>query len=372
MRERNRKNDYKDAIDHLESSDSTITDTAKEFNLSRGNLNNYYGGFLYGLEKAADIDDDFAKSLGTREATLYKNQYKNNLKAREINSNLRKEAFYEMFVDEYVLPKIKPINIKKYTPVKKVDDSKQPQRFYIGDMHYNGTKESEQDMQRLARLILDEYNGAEEIEVVWGGDEIENAHHTNQQINKRVNVMDQIIGVAKLMSETIAEIKSNLPSVVINIYFLSGNHSEIRQLGVKAREDNESITPIIRELMKSYLIDNDIVFIEQENYDELFLGDVYVTHGDIIKGDFMSYLTTRSQQQKEKFCGIKKFVSFHTHRYYHEIKKGTDFHFIKAPCAKTWISDWEKDANQLGTPGILVEQNGSFKYIPIVKEINGG
>lgn len=368
MRERNRKNDYKDAVDYLESSNSTIADAAKEFNLSRPNLTNFYNGALYGFEKAAATDEKIAKSLGTREANLFKNQYKNNLKAREVNSNLRKDAFFELFVDEYVIPNIKPINIKKYTPFYKIDETRDLQRFYIGDMHYNGSKESIQDIKRIASLILEEYNGAKEIDIVLGGDEIENTHHTNQQINKRVNVMDQVLGVSKLMAEAIAEVKSNLPNVIINLYFLSGNHSEIRQMGVKAREDNESVTPIIRELMKSYLIDNDIVFIEQSNYDELFLDGVYITHGDIIKGDFMSFLTTRSQQQKENFKGINKFVSFHTHRYYYEIKKGTDIHFIKAPCVKTWVGDWEKDSNQLGTPGILVEHKGSFKYVPIVKE----
>lgn len=366
MIEKNKNNAFRDATDYLERTDDSIANAAKEFNISRPNLTMFTKGYNYGMQKALALDETLSKNISSREANLYKNQYKNNLKSREINKGLREDALFELFAEEYVLPKIKPINVKKFTPLTPINDDRDIITFAMGDLHYVDKRRSERDILRLAELILDNYDGSKTIEIVVGGDWIENEGHRQQQIARTTTIMNQTIEVAELFSQVIATIKSNLPQVVINIVLIAGNHDMIKQLGLFSGEDNDThVVGVIKKIIETHFKDNnDIVIIDTQNDHEYITNNFLYEHGQKIRGDLKNYFLTKKEQRNLK--DITHYISFHSHRYEYIIPKGTHYHLIKSPCVKTWKSDWEIDNNQIGTPGILkIDSNNNIGFIPI-------
>lgn len=350
----------KEAVDKLDNNPKvSIAEVARDVGVSRPNLTMFYNGYNYGKEFAGSLDDSIADTLGRREINILKNQHKNNLKIREFNKDIKQQAFYEMFVDEYVLPEIKPLKKQK---LKVIEDTDGIIEVYIGDIHYIDQERSANDISNTFKKIGQLASGKGTVKLHIVGDLIENTHHRQQQLTKKTKVMNQIIEVSQLLSEGILHylIKEG-QQVILNVY--NGNHDEIRQLGVKSREDNESVGDIVLTMINAYLsLFRDTEFFNiGEAIEEMWTEDTHIQHGHFAGANFMQHMLTRKEQDK-RFKDTKYFIKFHSHKYTHEVKKGTDLHFISAPCVKTWVSRWEQDHNQIGTNGILVRENGVFRF----------
>ncbi|MFV0556918.1 MAG: hypothetical protein ACK5LM_07460 [Lactovum sp.] len=228
----------------------------------------------------------FSVSQARRENNIKKEQLKIAAQRKELNQQIRNESFYETFVEEYVVPTIKPLKVKKTTTKKPTTD--RFQYFIFGDIHYLDCDHSDKDITKLNESIIKNWDGASVIQLINLGDSIENEHHAQQQIGRRMKVTDQVMHVANRLAYLIKDVHEKTGAKV-NYRSIHGNHDESRN-GKKARENGEDINSTINLLLALFLKEYDKmdeIYVSEFDYqDELIDEPYHFQHGHLIKGEF--------------------------------------------------------------------------------------
>ena len=164
----------------------------------------------------------------------------------------------------------------------------------ISDVHYGETVDiflnkynSDICKQRMAYLIdkTIEYcklNSINVLNVFLLGDLISNEHYTCIRLFNRENMIEQIIGVSELLSESIMKLAQNVKMVTIGI--TSGNHCRVHKKGENLNKDN--YTTLIKEFLTLRLANvSNVTFMENKYDDEVITANIcglniVGTHGD--------------------------------------------------------------------------------------------
>lgn len=340
----------------------TIKEVSEKYNVHRVTLSNKWNAYKLGKELYSNGEDRVIENIAKRENNIKKETFKLHAQRNELNKDIKRESIYERFAEEYIIPQTKSFKIT--TKPKLSNKPIKPQTFYVGDFHYRNQEESDKDIETMFNNILEQWNGTHLINLVLGGDFIENTHHKEQQIGKVTKVMTQIIRVADALANGIDELFKKTKSV-ITVQILEGNHDEIRQLGVKAGEDNESIAEIIYSKLtgafKKHIKENVITI--NEPCLEYWKEGVHVQHGHFCGSDFIKHMYKRKEQDHNFGYETNTFIKFHSHKFEYIIDKGTDNKFITVPSIKSWLSLWESKNNQIGTTGMVVEYDGDYRVV---------
>lgn len=341
----------------LRGDNESLQDIADKYGVNKTTLCNRLNAFRIGRE--LNKGDNYESSIATRENNIRKSQYRLANQRSEINKELKKEAFFEEFIDKYVVPTITPLNI----PTKPKPTQQGTQRFFLADFHFLTEESSSKDIINLTQSLIEQWDGSLKVVFNLMGDYIENTHHRQQQISKVSSTMDQVIGVSNHILDMIGHFIKNTGAIV-EVYVVGGNHDSIRQLGIQSRDDiTESYAYLIGEVLKKGL--GKKVKVHSNNIEDCHQEDIYFLHGDTVKGVFKDWMKVKREQEHDKFKDTKYFLKGHSHKFEHIIPKGTRHHYIDVPSIKTWASQWEKDNNQIGTPGYVVEKNREFKFVQL-------
>lgn len=362
-----KKNWLEILVEADELDNKTLKDFAEENGIDPTDLSRRYGGFKIG-KKVYQDKQAFSISQARRENNIKKEQLKIAAQRRELNQQIRSENFYETFVEEYVVPTIKPLNVRKTTKKKPTTDRNQ--YFIFGDIHYLDCDHSDKDITKLNESIVENWDGADVIHLVNLGDSIENEHHTQQQIGRRMKVTDQVMHVANRLAYLIRDIHEKTGAKV-NYQSIHGNHDESRN-GKKARENGEDLNSTINLLLTLYLKEYDkmdeIYISEFEYQDEIIDEPYHFQHGHLIKGEFDKWMLRKIEQSKDEYEDIRYFFKGHSHKFEHQQLKGGGKHFIQVPAVKSWISTWEKETNNISSSGYVMISHDHIIHVDLGEE----
>lgn len=214
----------------------------------------------------------------------------------QVNKQVREFARKEN-LGEILEKKIEELNMQPRVindEVKLYSNKEKQGVLIISDVHYGETVDiflnkydSDICKQRVNYLIdkTIEYcklNSINILNVFMLGDLISNEHYTCIRLFNRENMIEQIIGVSELLSESMMKLANNIPMVTIGI--TTGNHCRVHKKGENLNKDNY-ITLIKEFLMLRLQNVSNIVFMENKYDNEIVTANIcglniVGTHGD--------------------------------------------------------------------------------------------
>lgn len=214
----------------------------------------------------------------------------------QVNKQVREFARKEN-LGEILEKKIEELNMQPRVindEVKLYSNKEKQGVLIISDVHYGETVDiflnkydSDICKQRVNHLIdkTIEYcklNSINILNVFMLGDLISNEHYTCIRLFNRENMIEQIIGVSELLSESMMKLANNIPMVTIGI--TTGNHCRVHKKGENLNKDNY-ITLIKEFLILRLQNVSNIVFMENKYDNEIVTANIcglniVGTHGD--------------------------------------------------------------------------------------------
>ena len=278
--------------------------------------------------------EDLPKILSNPEA--YAEDYKEKTLIRDIYNayrlSLRKSARVDSFKDSLVsaINKLEPLNIDKRKISREINkdihcDTEAILMF--SDLHigvncsnFYNSYNYEIAKDRVAKLVYDtmrycQMANVKRLHVVNLGDLIHGLIHTTARITEEVNVVDQIIKAAELLSWMLAE----LSHLGIEITYRSCTDNHSRMVGNKADNiEAENFNRIIDWYLESRLSDSDIKFIN-DNID-ISIGRFTLDNGKRIM--FAHGHLENLNKCIDAFMGAtKEFVDYVLLSHYHTTKE---------------------------------------------------
>lgn len=174
-------------------------------------------------------------------------------------------------------------------------DNKEKQAcLVLSDIHYGETVDiflnkydtniCKQRMNHLINKTI-EYCRLNEINILnvfMLGDLISNEHYTTIRLSNRENMIEQIIGISELLSESMIKLAKEIPIVTIGI--TTGNHERVHQKKENLNKDN--YVTLIKEFLTLRLANvSNIIFMENKYDNEIITANIcglniVGTHGD--------------------------------------------------------------------------------------------
>ena len=249
-------------------------------------------------EDVKTSSNDMIKELEQKTLELQKERYKLADKKREINKQIKEGARREL-INEEVINAINNLNNSNPLPledkpviVRKGDNEG---ILMLSDWHYGLTVNNYWNKfdvsileNRVAEIVqqvkghIDTF-GINKMHIVLNGDFINGIIHTTLRIMSQMDVIEQVMGVADLLSKTIHEISKNTEEVIV--YCSLGNHSRIVD-NIKNSLNEESFERLIYRFVKERLKFHNNITCEDNKYDlsmvtfDVFNEKVFASHGD--------------------------------------------------------------------------------------------
>ena len=213
----------------------------------------------------------------------------------QLNKQIRELARQEN-LGEILEEKIKELDIQPriVNDIPLYDNKEKQACLVLSDIHYGETVDiflnkydtniCKQRMNHLINKTI-EYCRLNEINILnvfMLGDLISNEHYTTIRLSNRENMIEQIIGVSELLSESMMKLASNIPIVTIGI--TTGNHERVHQKKDNLNKDN--YVTLIKEFLTLRLANiSNIVFMENKYDNEIITANIcglniVGTHGD--------------------------------------------------------------------------------------------
>lgn len=242
-------------------------------------------------------DNEILEEIEMKTLELQKERYKLADAKRLVNKQIRESARREFISDE-MLQAIERLNYTKplqfnSTPVIRTGDNEGI--IMLSDWHYGikidnyWNRYSVEILEERVRDIVSQINDYVELydisklHVVLNGDFISGNIHTTIRIVNQLDIIDQTIGVAELLAETINEISQNVNAV--DVYCSLGNHSRVNA-NLKESVTSENFERFIFKSIKNRLKGNTKVTCKNNRYDhtmvtfDVFEEKVFAAHGD--------------------------------------------------------------------------------------------
>lgn len=243
-----------------------------------------YGGYhvaKYLLDKkASELADETIDKLQQKKDEEYKERVRLQDARREYNKELRAEARYEHLV-EVLKDNLKDIDITNTFAFRdknpKLDMHKQKYAILqLSDWHYGAICDSqwnfynteiaeqraEKIIEKTIRYILSMSITDMIIEI--NGDMVEGCIHIGNRVASEESVVEQIIGVSKLLAKCINSLKPYLNS--LKVVTTLGNHGRLTSHKKDQSDERENFEMLIPEFLRLSL-DDDISIITSQGLD---------------------------------------------------------------------------------------------------------
>lgn len=209
----------------------------------------------------------------------------------DVNAKIRELARIESIIDCF---KNEISNIDSYPTINLTENhlynnDSDKALLLISDIHYDGDEAIVDKMNKLIDKTIQSCNlhSINQLTVIFNGDLINNELKTTIRLENRENVASQIVGVGKLISDTIFRLSQCIPYVVYGV--VMGNHCRTIA-NYKEALSTDTYIPIITELINLRVAElPNVAKLDNYEDDERFCifnlnGKTFVaTHGDAIK-----------------------------------------------------------------------------------------
>lgn len=264
---------------------------------------------MYGMKRLIEIieaeavenitgNDDLVREIEEKTLELQKERYKLADTKRLVNKQIKEAARREL-INETVITSINNLNNTK--PLHSLDipivlrkgDNEAIVMF--SDWHYglevnnywntfnvNVLESRVKEIINQVKLHTEIY-GVNKVHIVLNGDFINGNIHTTLRIMSQMDVIDQTIGVAELLANTIHEISKFVEEVIV--YSSIGNHSRVSK-NIEESITEENLERIIYKFIKERLKFHNNIKCLDNKYDcsmitfNVFSEKVFVSHGD--------------------------------------------------------------------------------------------
>lgn len=264
---------------------------------------------MYGMKRLIEIieaeavenitgNDDLVREIEEKTLELQKERYKLADTKRLVNKQIKEAARREL-INETVITSINNLNNTK--PLHSLDTPTVLRKgdneaiVMFSDWHYglevnnywntfnvNVLENRVKEIINQVKLHTEIY-GVNKVHIVLNGDFINGNIHTTLRIMSQMDVIDQTIGVAELLANTIHEISKFVEEVIV--YSSIGNHSRVSK-NIEESITEENLERIIYKFIKERLKFHNNIKCLDNKYDcsmitfNVFSEKVFVSHGD--------------------------------------------------------------------------------------------
>ena len=256
-----------------------------------------YAKYFEEKEKEGISDDEVLTKLDMKQIEMQKEKEKNRTIKIEVNKMLRKDARFEMFIED-----IKNNIESSPTPIFEeyiTNSGEKIGLLGISDIHFskcfnsvNNSYSIEIFYERMSQLLSEVSEWIIErnityLHVVNNGDSVEGLLRINAIRVLEIGVIDSVIEFSKAMAEWLNSLSKYIPFTYHHI--ISSNHTEIRFLNVKAGSfPDEDLEKIIINMIAGLLKDNKRINIpmykEDYAYFQIFDKNIFIIHGHQFRG----------------------------------------------------------------------------------------
>lgn len=243
-------------------------------------------------------DEEVIKEIEEKTLELQKERYKLADAKREVNKKIREAARREL-ISEEVVQAIQNVNSKSPLQVSEepivLRAGNNEAILMLSDWHYglevdnywnkfnvSILEKRVSDIVAQVKEHLDIY-GVNKIHIVLNGDFINGNIHTTLRIMSQMDIIDQTVGVAELLANTIHEISKFVEEV--NVYSSIGNHSRLSE-NLKESLTSENMERLIYRFIKERLKFHKNIKCLDNIYDctmvtfDVFNEKIFASHGD--------------------------------------------------------------------------------------------
>lgn len=228
-----------------------------------------------------------------------------------VNKDIRQLSKIENILD-LIINECKDIPNFKLVDVEKVEvyPNGNKANLFISDLHYDCTETPVSNFNKLIDITINKskLHAINQLNVLLGGDLINNELKTTIRLENQENVSKQLVGVSKLISDGLYKLAKHIPMVTYAI--VSGNHERSFE-DYKKSMTTDNYLPIIKELVELRVSDlHNIVklpntLIDGEIDDRFCIMKIdekihVLTHGDALKNLERSAIST-----VEGYLGVK-------------------------------------------------------------------
>ena len=263
-----------------------------------------YDEYIKSKTKEMIAEEEYQKLIN-KEIELEKKKVKIRDMQTQLNKQIREQARHEDIFD-VLNKKMDELNMSSEVindDVIYYDDSNKEGILIISDVHYGETIDiflnkydsniCEKRMNKLINKTIEycEINKINTLNVFILGDLISNEHYTTIRLNNRENIIEQIIGVSKLLSNSMMKLSKHINKIKIGM--TTGNHERIHEKKENLNKDNYVL--LIKEFLMTRLENvNNISFVENKYDNEVVTMEicglnVVGTHGDKVDRKQMAY-----------------------------------------------------------------------------------
>ncbi|MGL4655720.1 MAG: metallophosphoesterase [Sarcina sp.] len=248
-----------------------------------------------------------------------------------VQKDIRQLSKVENVID-LIIEECKQIDDFKFIDNNKIEihPNGNKANLLISDLHYDGSDVPVRRFNELIDVTINKckFHGITQLNVLFGGDLINNELKTTIRLENQEGVSNQLVGVCKLISEGIYKLSKNVPMITYAI--VTGNHERSIE-NYKLSMTTSHYLPIINELVEFRVSDLhnvvklDNVVIEGEVDDRFCVFKIddkvhVLTHGDALKNIEKSALNT-----VENYIGLKLKIDYLYIGHFHSDKSFSSY-----------------------------------------------
>ncbi len=271
------------------------------------------------------------------------------LQKQALNKTLRNEGMVET-ITNHIIDKVKYKEVEVKC-VKNISKLQKEETFIIADMHYQEKDKFILSSDIIEVSITESRNDI--LKLIFLGESIEGKNHLSNVVETNVTSVAQGVQIAQFITSWIIQV-SKINNQVNVFSVLNSNHGEFRYHNTKGNDfKEESMENMIWQIVMGNLANyKNVKFTIQYKLDIEVMGlRTFATHGRELKS-----LGGAVKHAEDKMLAIEKKYDMFLFGHFHDftmkyLRSGTLL--IGAPSAKTWVGQFDHDANMNKPPGIL-------------------